>query len=155
MIFTVIWVGKTGTSFIKEQIEFYLKRISHTTTVNLIEVKESPLKDPVEKSNKEAEDIIRKLPKSAFYLILLDEIGKEYTSKKFSEYLTSLKEQGKREIIFLIGGAYGHGKKIREIANSSIALSKMTFTHEMVRPFLLEQIYRALQIEKGTGYHHE
>ena len=151
--YSVIWIGKTTTKEIKSLENEYIKRIKRFAKINIIELKESSLKNPIEISEKEAVDVINKLPKNAYY-ILLDELGKEYTSEKFSSHVGKLAVRGINHIVFLIGGAYGHGQKVRDIANESFALSKMTFTHEMIRPFLLEQIYRLHMIERGTGYHH-
>ena len=151
--YTIIWVSKTSTKAIKQLEDEYIKRIKRFAKINIIEIKESPSKNPIEKSEKEANDVFNKLPKNAHF-ILLDEIGKEFTSESFSKHIGKITVNGVNHIVFLIGGAYGHGSKIRKIANESLALSKMTFTHEMIRPFLLEQIYRLHQIERGTGYHH-
>ena len=154
MKYTFLWVSKTQTKAIKLLETDFLKRINHFAKASIIEVKESPLKSPEEKSAKEAEAVLKKLPQNAYY-ILLDEIGKEYTSKAFSQRIEKLEFQGKTHVVFLIGGAYGHGQAVRQIADESLAISKMTFTHEMIRPFLLEQVYRAHMILKGTGYHHD
>jgi 23S rRNA (pseudouridine1915-N3)-methyltransferase len=88
-------------------------------------------------------------------LILLDERGKIFSSIEFSEYITNHFNYNQRDLIFLIGGPYGFSDKVYERANSKMSLSKMTFSHQMVRMIFLEQLYRAATIIKGEPYHHE
>ncbi len=88
-------------------------------------------------------------------LVLLDERGREYTSMQFAAYLEKLQVCGRKRIVFLIGGPYGFSDKVYERADAKISLSKMTFNHEMVRLFFVEQIYRGMTILRGEPYHHE
>ena len=88
-------------------------------------------------------------------LILLDERGKNFTSVEFASFLTNHFNYNQRDIIFLIGGPYGFSDKVYERANAKMSLSKMTFSHQMVRMIFLEQLYRAATIMKGEPYHHE
>ena len=97
--------------------------------------------------------ILDKLDKSDF-LILLDEKGKEFTSKKFGDFLSHHQMIGTKSIIFIIGGAYGFSDALFARANSKIALSQMTFAHQMVRLIFSEQLYRGFTITKGEKYHH-
>jgi 23S rRNA (pseudouridine1915-N3)-methyltransferase len=103
--------------------------------------------------NKEEKAVLEKLQKSDF-LVLMDEKGQECTSEKFASFLSSHQMKGTKNLVFLIGGAYGFGPRVYERANTKIALSKMTFTHQMVRLIFTEQLYRAFTITKGEKYHH-
>ena len=88
-------------------------------------------------------------------LILMDERGKEMTSRKFAEWLDQLMVRQQRNIVFVIGGPYGFSKEVYDRANGKIALSQMTLTHEMARLFFAEQLYRAFTILRGEPYHHD
>lgn len=145
--FTIIWIGKTGNKAMKALIDDYTKRISHTVKLTIIELKDGMTLE------QESAEIKRRLATNA-YVFLLDELGKQYNSEELSKTIESLATNGKSHFVFLIGSAYGFSDKTRELADAKLALSKMTFTHEMVRIFLLEQLYRSEMIAKGTGYHH-
>ena len=88
-------------------------------------------------------------------LVLLDERGREFTSKEFAGYLEKLMASGRKRVVFLIGGPYGFSPAVYQRANAKISLSKMTFNHEMVRLFFIEQIYRGMTILRGEPYHHD
>jgi len=88
-------------------------------------------------------------------VVLLDEHGKEFRSLEFSAYLEKMMVQSVQHLVFIIGGPYGFDQKIYDRAKSKIALSKMTFSHQMIRLFFTEQLYRAFSIMKGEPYHHE
>src|SRR5699024_7595916 len=98
--------------------------------------------------------LLNKLKKQD-YVILLDERGKEFTSSNFAKSLQKLFNTGHQKIVFIIGGAYGFSDEIYQRSNSKLALSKMTFSHQMIRLFFVEQLYRAMTILKGESYHHE
>ena len=89
------------------------------------------------------------------HIILLDEKGKTFTSKKFSEQLNKLSLSGKKHVVFVIGGPYGFDESIYAKAHDKLSLSEMTFSHQMIRVFFAEQLYRAFSILKGEKYHHE
>ena len=84
----------------------------------------------------------------------MDEKGREFTSKKFADFLSDHQMRGTKRLVFLIGGAYGFSDKVYQRANAKIALSQMTFTHQMVRLIFTEQLYRGFTITKGEKYHH-
>lgn len=88
-------------------------------------------------------------------LVLLDERGREFTSKEFAGYLEKLMASGRKRVVFLIGGPYGFSPAVYQRADAKISLSKMTFNHEMVRLFFIEQIYRGMTILRGEPYHHD
>ena len=100
-------------------------------------------------------DLILKQLEDADDIILLDEHGKEYTSVAFSEEINKRALSGKRKVYFVVGGPYGFSKKVYQRANSLISFSKMTFSHQMIRLFFVEQLYRAMTIIRGEPYHHQ
>ena len=141
----VIWVGKTREKYIKEGINKYIKLISPFCKLECIEIKDSMEKDKERSLKKEGERILKTSPG----FVLLQETGKEMSSVQFSEFL---RKSGGGD--FVIGGAYGVSGEVAEKASSTISLSKMTFTHDMIRIIFMEQIYRALTILNKRGYHH-
>jgi 23S rRNA (pseudouridine1915-N3)-methyltransferase len=146
--FSVIWVGKTTNKAIQSLIVDYSTRLKPMTKTDVFELKDD------QSLENEAKRFLAKIPSQAF-VFLLDEHGKNYTSVGFSQRLETLCLQGKSHFVFLIGSAYGFADSVKLRADETIAFSKMTFTHEMIRPFLLEQLYRAEMITRGSGYHHE
>jgi 23S rRNA (pseudouridine1915-N3)-methyltransferase len=149
-----IWViGKTDFPYLVEGISIYLNRLTHYVKTEYEELKDvKPGKDEKETSRLEAEMISQRL-KSDDILILLDEKGKSLDSVAFSTFIEKFQVQSAKRIIFLIGGAFGHHLTIRSRANYSISLSQMTFSHQMVRLILVEQLYRAFTIIKNEKYH--
>lgn len=145
--FTLIWIGKTQSKPIKALIEDYKTRVSYSAKIEISEIKDGLTLE------QEAKEIEKRLPQNG-YVFLLDETGKEFTSREFSQKIETLATQGHSHFAFVIGSAYGFAEQSRKLANATLALSKFTFTHEMVRVFLLEQLYRAEMIAKGSGYHH-
>jgi 23S rRNA (pseudouridine1915-N3)-methyltransferase len=107
-----------------------------------------------EQKEKEGELILKQV-EDADEVILLDEKGKEYTSVEFSEQVNKRAIAGKRKVYFVVGGPYGFSQKVYNRANSLISFSKMTFSHQMIRLFFVEQLYRAMTIIKGEPYHHQ
>ncbi|OGW20375.1 MAG: hypothetical protein A2Z82_02830 [Nitrospirae bacterium GWA2_46_11] len=141
----ILWVGRTKEKYLTEGINRYLKMLKHMANVSVIEVKEEKGKTKENALFAEGERILRQ---TASY-ILLDETGKEFSSKDFAKLL------GERDQVdFVMGGAYGVSSEVKAKATGKIALSKMTFTHEMARLIFLEQFYRAMTIVKGKEYHH-
>jgi 23S rRNA (pseudouridine1915-N3)-methyltransferase len=141
----IIWAGKTKERYLKEGIDRYCALLGHYAPVSLIEVKEEKGKD------REAAMLVegQRILKQTGSYVLLDERGKEFTSVKFAGFL-----ENRSALDFVIGGPYGVSGEVREKAGAVIALSKMTFTHDMVKVFFLEQLYRAMTILKGKEYHH-
>ncbi|KXK37362.1 MAG: 23S rRNA (pseudouridine(1915)-N(3))-methyltransferase RlmH [Saprospiraceae bacterium] len=151
-----VWcIGKTDEKYLKDGMAIYLKRLKHYARVEWIEYKDvKPGSTPEETTHREADMILTQL-KSDDFLILMDERGHSYTSVEFSAFIEKLQLQAVKHVIFLIGGAYGHHAQIRARANHAISLSMMTFSHQMVRLFLTEQLYRAFTILRNEKYHNE
>lgn len=149
----VLWVGKTQEDWAKRGIEEYAGRIRRYFPLEIGEVREE--KGAQTKAGWEAEGsrLLKLVPKNA-RLIILDERGDELTSPQLAIFLGSERDRGAGELVFAIGGAYGFSEKFRARASKTVALSRMTFTHQMVRIFLLEQIYRGCTILNGEPYHH-
>ena len=149
-------VGKTSDTYILPGLNDYNKRLTKYCNYEYLElpaVKLGKSASPQETKLKEEKTILEKLEKSDF-LILLDEKGKEFHSKGFGDYLSHHQMIGTKSLVFLIGGAYGFSEAIYKRANTKIALSQMTFTHQMVRLIFSEQLYRGFTITKGEKYHH-
>ncbi len=149
-------VGKTTDSRIVSLIEDYQNRLRHYVPFSLEVLPElRNAKSLSEEQQKTAEgEMILKTVSAAEEMILLDEHGKEFRSVEFSEYLQKKMSAG-RDIVFVVGGPYGFSEAVYARANSKISLSKMTFSHQMVRLFFVEQIYRAMTILRHEPYHHE
>ncbi|MCX6270224.1 MAG: 23S rRNA (pseudouridine(1915)-N(3))-methyltransferase RlmH [Bacteroidetes bacterium] len=155
MKFSLVFTGKTSESYLREGVKVYLDRIRHYLPVEVKEI--TPLRetrglDPAMIRAKESEWFLKNLPSSG-YLVLLDEAGSELTSMELSAFLQARMNQGIRHMIFLTGGAYGVTEEIKKKSNFILSLSKMTFTHQMSRLIIVEQLYRALTILKGEPYH--
>ena len=149
-------VGKTSDTYILPGLNDYNKRLTKYCNYEYLELPAAKLGKnafPQETKLKEEKSILEKLEKSDF-LILLDEKGKEFNSKSFGNYLSHHQMIGTKTLIFLIGGAYGFSENLYQRANSKIALSQMTFTHQMVRLIFSEQLYRGFTITKSEKYHH-
>lgn len=157
MKITLLCIGKTDDKFIQEGIDKYLKRLKHYVTFNIVvipDIKNVKNISQVQQMEKEAEAFLKKINNQDF-VVLLDERGVEFRSIEFSDFLSIKMTSGVTHAVFLIGGPYGFASKIRDRANFSISLSKMTFSHQMVRMFFVEQVYRAFSIMKNEPYHHE
>lgn len=148
-------VGKTKEKEIQSGIDEYLKRLTRYTNFQMEvipDVKVSKKMSAGEVKGLEGKEIIKRLDKDV--LILLDEKGKEFTSVGFSKWIENQQLSSTKQLTFLIGGAYGFSEEVYQRASSKIALSKMTFTHQMIRLIFIEQLYRAFTIIKGEKYHH-
>lgn len=141
----ILWIGKTKERYLNEGIERYLKLLGPMAQVSIIEVKEQKGRSMEDCLAEEGKRIL----KQTRTYTLLDQSGREFTSPGFARFL---QEKGGAD--FLIGGPYGVSDEIRERAEDTIALSRMTFTHEMIRVIFLEQLFRAMTIIQGRGYHH-
>ena len=156
MTTTLLFVGKTTDAHIEALCQDYLKRLTHYLPVRvqvIPELRNTKAMTPEQQKQAEGELILRAVPQSA-ELILLDEHGREYRSIEFAQQIQKKMSSG-RDIFFAIGGPYGFSQAVYARANSKISLSQMTFSHQMVRLFLIEQIYRAMTILRGEPYHHE
>ena len=149
-------IGKTTDKYLLPGIEEYNKRLARYCNYQYCEIQGARIGKSAtanETKRKEEEIILSKLDNSDF-LVLMDEKGKEFTSRGFGEFLNNHQMIGTKNVLFLIGGAYGFSETIYKRANAKIALSQMTFTHQMVRLIFTEQLYRAFTITKGEKYHH-
>lgn len=157
MEITLLTVGKTTQSYIIDGINEYLKRLKRYTPYRIECIPDlkstRSLTSDIQKE-KEGESILAVLSKSD-YVVLLDEHGKEYTSTEFATYIQKMMASGRKRAVFVVGGPYGFSDDVYARADAKISLSKMTFTHEMVRLFFTEQVYRAMTILRGEPYHHE
>lgn len=157
MKITLLVVGKTEDKYLIEGIEKYLNRLKHYIGFNLVvipDVKNTKNLTEAQQKNKEAEQILKQISNPDM-VILMDEKGKKYSSVSFANYLNKQMIGSVQHMIFVIGGPYGFDDSIYKRANGSISLSDMTFSHQMVRLFFVEQLYRAFSILKGEPYHHE
>ncbi|MDX1651508.1 MAG: 23S rRNA (pseudouridine(1915)-N(3))-methyltransferase RlmH [Brumimicrobium sp.] len=156
MILKIIYVGKTGKSFLIEGEKEYASRLGHYLKLEVIEipdVKNARKLSAQEIKNKEGEAIKTKL-KPGEKIFLLDEKGKEYTSVGLAKFLQKQFNSGGQGLTFIIGGPYGFSDEIYDLSSGKVSLSQLTFSHQMVRMFFLEQLYRAMTILKGEPYHH-
>lgn len=142
--------------YLKEGEDEYLKRLKHYCPVEMIEIPELKNAKKLSKNQIKTEEgkLILGLIKPQEQLILLDENGTHFGSVQFSKFIEKRKNQGGKSIVFVIGGAYGFSDDVYATSQSKISLSTMTFSHQMVRLFFLEQLYRAHTILKGEPYHH-
>jgi 23S rRNA (pseudouridine1915-N3)-methyltransferase len=153
----LITIGKTDEKYLKEGIDKYLKRLKHYISFEIMElpdIKQGSKFLPEKLKEEEGKLFLSKI-ESNDYVILLDEHGKEYTSVEFSGLLQKKMNMGLSNLIFLIGGPFGFSEEIYQRASEKLSLSKMTFSHQMIRLFYTEQLYRAFTILKGEKYHHE
>ena len=140
-----------------ELISEYQKRLGFYVNFELTiipDIKNTKHLSEEQQKEKEGELILKKCNKGD-YLILLDEKGKSYSSLNFSSFLQSKMNAGLKRVIFVIGGPYGFSEAVYQKANEKISLSKMTFSHQMVRLFIIEQLYRSFTILKNEPYHHQ
>ncbi len=149
----ILWVGKTKEKDLKNLINEYKKRILAMIPFRIIEIEEEKRmeRDSGHSLKKEMDRIIENLGKND-YLIVLSEKGEMMNSEKFSDFLMD-KFNRSKNISFILGGPWGVSKELEEKANFLLSLSPMTFPHEIARVLLLEQIYRAISIKKGSKYH--
>jgi 23S rRNA (pseudouridine1915-N3)-methyltransferase len=151
--FRLLWVGKTQESWVRTGSDEYAGRVRRYFPLEIAEAKEEKGAAGEQAKEREAERLLKLLPATA-KLVLLDETGAQLTSPEFAALIGRERDQSTPELAFAIGGAYGFSQKLRERAIMSLGLSKMTFTHQMVRPFFLEQLYRACTILNNEPYHH-
>ncbi|MDD6787740.1 MAG: 23S rRNA (pseudouridine(1915)-N(3))-methyltransferase RlmH [Bacteroidales bacterium] len=153
----VMFIGKTMGKLFQEAISDYQQRLTHYVPFAIEEVPDlKNTKSLTEEQQKEKEaDMVFDRLQSGDVLVLLDEKGKEFTSREFSSFLENKMHTVNKRLVLLIGGPYGFSQRIYDAAQGKISLSKMTFSHQMVRLFLVEQIYRAFTIMRGEPYHHD
>ena len=150
-------IGKTDHTAIQELIDEYSKRLGFYIKFDLEiipDIKNTKSLSEEMQKEKEGEQILKKLTNSD-ELVLLDEQGKQYSSVDFAEFLQKKMNSGLKQLVFVIGGPYGFSQAVYGRANGKISLSKMTFSHQMVRAFFIEQLYRGYTILKNEPYHHQ
>ena len=154
MKIVVLSVGRVRQRFVLDAEGEYLQRIKGSFQVELVELgMESPESmKPAEVQAREAEEVLKKT-KSYDYLVVLDERGKEMSSKALSEFVQARMNSGIKSVCFVIGGAYGFAEKVRQEADLILSLSALTFPHQLTRMLLVEQLYRAHTLIKGISYH--
>lgn len=153
----LLCVGRTEYTPFREATDRYLKRIPHYVPIEYVELPDiKTTKSLTEQKQKEQEGktLLSKLSNSD-YVVLLDERGREYTSRQFSDFIQSKMLTLPGRLVFIVGGPYGFSDEVYSRANDKLSLSKMTFPHELVRLFFVEQIYRAMTIMRGEPYHHD
>ena len=154
---TLLLVGKTEEGFIKQGLEIYENRLKHYisfSSIIITDVKNAGKISPSDLKMKEGELILKHFAASDF-VVLLDDKGKQFSSIEFSHYMQKQMNSGIKNLCFVVGGAFGFSEQVYNRANAQLSLSKMTLTHQMVRVFFVEQLYRTMTILKGESYHHE
>lgn len=157
MKINLLVVGKANHSSLIQLQDEYQNRLKHYIGFEMLtipELKNTKSLSEAEQKEKEGELILKQLDVND-ELILLDEKGKHFTSVEFSTFISKKMLSSKKRIVFVVGGPYGFSTKIYDRANGLISLSKMTFSHQMIRVIFVEQLYRAFTILKGEPYHHE
>ena len=156
MTVKLLAIGKTDNNQLQQLIDNYQKRLGFYIkfTFEIIpDIKNTKGLSETQQKQKEGELILRQLSSSCV-LILLDENGKQMDSNGFSEYLQKHMNSGIKQLVFIIGGPYGFSQEVYNKAQGQLSLSKMTFSHQMIRLFFIEQLYRGFTILKNEPYHH-
>jgi 23S rRNA (pseudouridine1915-N3)-methyltransferase len=157
MKITLLVIGKTLSEYLKTGEDEYLKRLKFYGNIEycvIPAVRNAKSLTEEQQKTEEAKLFLSKIDASDF-CILLDEKGKHYTSEEFSGFLNGKIMSGVKNLVFIIGGAYGFSEQMYQRANHKLSLSPMTFSHQMVRLIFMEQLYRAFTILKGEPYHHK
>lgn len=153
----LLQIDKTQDSYVAEGVEVYLRRLKNYTTFEIQTIhvpKATRQRSHNEQKTEEARLILQNLlPED--HLMLLDENGKEFSSQGFAAFIQQKQNANIRRLVFLIGGPFGFNEQIYKRAQGKVSLSKMTFSHQMVRLFFVEQLYRGFTILRGEKYHHE
>ena len=157
MKINLLCIGKTDDKEIKNLVNYYLTRLPRHWNFEITEIPD------VKNARNLTPDLLKKEEAKLFLnqientdlVVLLDEKGKQFTSREFAQKLDSYQNNSIKNICFLVGGAYGFSEEMYQRANEKISISKMTFTHQMIRLFFVEQIYRADQILQGKPYHND
>ncbi len=153
----LVVIGKTNQDFVEKGIAEFSGRLKHYIDFEMIvipDIKNAKSLSFDQQKEKEGELILKSL-KTGDYVVLLDEHGKEFTSVGFADYLAKKQHTVARTLVFVIGGAYGFSSGVYDIAKEKIALSQMTFSHQMIRLIFIEQLYRGMTILNNEPYHHE
>ena len=157
MRITLLTVGKTDIAWVRAGLEMYVSRLEHYVPFSLKELPELKGVSALTREQikqREGEMILRQVA-PADEVVLLDEHGREYRSLEFADWLGSRMARSGRDLVFVIGGAYGFSDAVYARADGKLSLSKMTYSHQLVRTIFAEQLYRAFTILRGEPYHHE
>lgn len=149
----LVMVGRSERGHVADGLEYYLSRIRRMEQLDVKVVPDAGQGDPAWQRRTESERVLAAL-KPGDKVVVLDERGKQLTSPAFAGQIGAWRDQGVRDLVFVIGGAYGLNDAVRQRADLVLALSAMVFPHQLVRVLFAEQLYRALSILKGSGYHH-
>ena len=158
MKITIVCAGKIKEKYLTAGINEFLKRLKPMAQMEILEIHEEKMPDSPSEAEKEqvlqkeGEKLLKLVP-SGSYLFVLDVYGEELSSEELAERIDKLGVSGRSSLTFLIGGAFGLSKEVRQAADMKLSFSRMTFTHQMVRLLLVEQIYRAFKINRGEKYH--
>ncbi len=156
MKIALLMIGKTDARYFAEAIDEYRQRLTHYVPFEMQvipDIKNAKSLSESQQKEREGEMLLKAL-QAGDYIVLLDERGKEMTSKQFASYLEKKMGSVSRRLVFIIGGPYGFSEALYKIANEKLSLSQMTFSHQMIRLLFIEQIYRAMTILNGEPYHH-
>lgn len=157
MKISLLVIGKTDARYFVDAIGEYEKRLVHYIPFEMEvipDIKNTKNMSELQQKEREGELILKNL-QPGDYLVLLDDKGKEYTSVKFAEYIEKKTHSVPKRLVFAVGGPYGFSQAVYDKANEKLTLSRMTFSHQMVRLIFVEQIYRAMTILNNEPYHHE
>ena len=158
MKITIVAAGKIKEKYLTAGINEFMKRPGPFANVKIVEIHEEKMKDNPSEAEKEqtlqqeGQRLLRQVPEGS-YLFVLDVYGQQLSSEKLAAKLDALALQGRSNITFLIGGAFGLSEEVRQAADFRLSFSPMTFTHQMIRLLLIEQIYRCFKINRGEKYH--
>ena len=153
----LLYIGKTQESYLQEAIGNYLNRLRHYLPVEpqlIPDLKNAKNLREEQQKEKEGQLLLGKI-QPGDSLVLLDERGRQYRSVEFARFFQERMNSGVKRLVFAIGGPYGFSDAVYQRANEKLSLSKMTFSHQMVRLFFVEQVYRAMTILRNEPYHHE
>lgn len=157
MKITLLVIGKTDTGYFIDAVSEYQKRLEHYIPFEIQvipDIKNTKNLTVEQQKEKEGELILKNL-QPGDYIVLLDEKGKEYSSVQFASYIEKKTHNVPKRLVFIIGGPYGFSGAVYDKANEKLTLSRMTFSHQMVRLIFVEQLYRAMTILNNEPYHHE
>ncbi len=156
MKITFLWIGKTTDSWLQEGIDVYIKRLKHyvSLSVDMIPApKNLPKQDIAKQKDMEGEAILSRIS-STDEVYLLDERGTDYSSEGLADFLQKKMSASVKHLVLIIGGPFGFSDKVYQRANGQLSFSKLTFSHQMIRLLVCEQVYRAFTIIRGESYHH-
>jgi 23S rRNA (pseudouridine1915-N3)-methyltransferase len=157
MNITVLMIGQTSEAFVNEGYALFIKRLKHYIKIKEVvipDLKDRKHLNPEQVKEKEAVALLEKI-NTANFAVLLDEHGKEFSSVEFAGFIQKTMNAGTKELIFIVGGAYGVAESVKQKVDFTVSLSRMTFTHQFIRLLFAEQLYRAMTILKNEPYHNE